>query len=116
MSFIYPRLVSVERPVIGADMQQEKLSYAAVSGLNNLKASIQFKAITGRPNTDLPADPSNETYWAIFIPFSQSGGVITRGLIKLRDVVIDDTDLRYEAVGPYWNSLGYNLRCKLLAP
>lgn len=118
LAFIYPRIVSVWRPTIGADMQQEALNYDPVSGLSNLMASIQLTGITGRPNTDLPADASNETYYDILIRFAQGmqSGVIDRGLILLRDKIIDDLNLSYEVVSPYWDSFGYNLRAKLLAP
>lgn len=115
MSFIYPRIISVVRPVVGNDMQYEQLVYEPVTDLNNLIASIQFKGITGTYNTSLPADASNETYWAIFVPFFPPNTIIADGLIQLRDVIIDDLTKRYEVVAPYWNSLGYNLRCKLLS-
>lgn len=118
LAFIYPRTVSVLRPDIEGDMKYETLDYLLVTGLSNLLASIQLTGITGRPNTNLPADASNETYWNIFIPFAQGmqTGVIARGLILLRDKITDDLNQAYEVVGAYWDSFGYNLRCKLLSP
>lgn len=116
--FIYPRTISVSRPIDPANLSYSELNYSPVTGLSNLIASIQYGSISGVPNTQLPGDASNETYWDIYIPFAQGlqSGVIANGLILLRDKIIDDQSLQYEVVAPYWDSLGYKLRCKLLSP
>jgi len=105
MSFLYPRTVSIARTATAAtaglvsynDLEQET---TVASGL---EASIQLKKEHGKPAADLPGDALERTLWTIFIPNQP----IT--LIQSRDVVIDETGVRYQILAPYWNSLGYNL-------
>lgn len=115
-NFIYPDLVSLYTINGTSDENYAQINYTPVSNMANLVCSIQFTGITGKPMTDSGSDASNETYWNIFIPFPQNklSGVIPNNLIHSRDKLIDQNNKAYEVVGPYWDSLGYNLRCKLL--
>lgn len=114
MSFIYPRTVSISRPV--ADLGIGQVAYGGELPINELSiatglpASIQLKGGGAKPGADLPADMANRTFWRILIP----PGAIAFGRIKVRDIITDDLGLRYAVVGNYWNSLGYGLRCELL--
>lgn len=113
--FIYPDTVSLQTMNVTPDGAYAAASYTVVTNMANLIASIQFTGITGKSTTDSPSDASNETYWNIFIPFAQNklSGVIANDLVHARDLLIDQNGKHYEVVAPYWDSLGYNLRCKL---
>lgn len=112
MSFIYPRKVSIVRPVSGRGLgkvgyngqrpgnQQHEQSVA-----EKLPASIQLMKGMGRPASGLPGDAAQKTIWRILIPLS----AIANGAIKTHDVVIDDLGERYDVTAAYWNSLGYGL-------
>lgn len=113
MSFIYPRTISVGRqpittgggvqPYSGMQPPQE------VPVATGLPASIQLNRERGKTEANLPAD-GTKTLWRVFIPRSSA----TNGLIESRDIVTDDLGVRYQVLGPYWNSLGYNLLCERL--
>jgi hypothetical protein len=114
MSFVYPRVISITRPI--ADLGVGAVEYGGELPLNEesiatqLPASIQLNKQGAKPGADLPADMSNRTFWKILIP----NGAIAFGTIRVRDIVTDDLGLRYAVVANYWNSLGYGLRCELL--
>lgn len=113
MSFIYPRTISVLRTPVNDDVSNHDYS-ARVPPLtviaSNIPASIQLRAQTTKPNTNLPQDVSNDTYWRIFIPKK----ALAKGIIKKSDVIEDEEGNRYEVDGDYWNSLGYNILAKNL--
>lgn len=112
MSFIYPRTISVLRMPVSTDIDD-----TAYEGrvppltviLTGLSASIQQKSTTSSAKEKFPQDASNETYWRIFIRKPP------RGVIKIRDVIVDDLGYKFEVVGDYWNSLGYNVLAKRLS-
>lgn len=109
MSFIYPRTIKITRqaPVTAVGAVQ----YSAVQASQEtnvavgLPASIQLDRTGRKPDANLPADIAGRTLWRILIPLSAAA----QGLIQANDVIIDDLNVRYQVVGPYWNSLGYNL-------
>ena len=114
MSFLYPRLVSITRPV--ADLGIGQVEYGGELPINEdsiatqIPASIQLNKQGSKPGADLPADMSNRTFWKILIPL----GAVSFGVIKVRDIITDDLGMRYAVAGAYWNSLGWGLRCELL--
>lgn len=114
MSFLYPRVIAITRPI--ADLGVGQVEYGGELPINEesvatqIPASIQLDKQGGKPSADLPADMAHRTFWKILIPL----GFIAFGTIKVRDIITDDLGLRYAVVANYWNSLGYGLRCELL--
>lgn len=109
MSFLYPRTISVTRqtPVtaVGA-VQYSAVQESQETGIaTGLPASIQLDRSGRRPDPNLPADIVGRTLWRVLIPLASAA----KGLIQANDVITDDLNVRYQVVGPYWNSLGYNL-------
>lgn len=120
-SFIYPRTISVYRQKTTSSVGDRGYSAergptdvnAVIAGgaaLSGLSASIQLDRQGQHNQVGLPTDAAHATVWKIFIPKSEAA----LGSIKTTDIVIDDTGVAYQVFGPYWNSLGYQLRCTLL--
>lgn len=113
MSFLYPRTVAITRQAVStgggvkgySGMQPSQESSIAAG----LPASIQLAKERGKPEANLPAD-SGKTLWKVLMPLS----AVTLGTIQSRDIITDDLGARYQVIGPYWNSLGYNLLCERL--
>lgn len=112
MSFLYPRKITVLRAITASNINDHSYEGRTQSEFttiaSNLIASIQLSSQSSRPTTQLPADASNDTYWRIFQP------TLAAGTIQVRDVIVDDLGRRFEVVGDYWNSLGYNILAKRL--
>jgi hypothetical protein len=58
----------------------------------------------------LPADTVGKPTWYIFIPLY----ALPMGAVRSDDTVVDDAGLRYQVVGPYWDSLGHKLLAQIL--
>lgn len=112
MSFLYPRTISISRPLVatgggvqpyggngGTNPSNEQLLYSGKP------ASIQLAKERGKPETNLPAD-ANKTLWKVLMPLSAG---ITAGSVVRGDIVTDDKGQRYQVWAPYVNSLGPNL-------
>jgi hypothetical protein len=117
MSFLYPRTISVTRPVNdlapGYQPNYSGLNQANETPIaSGLPASIQLKKERGKPDPDLPGDASAKSFWTVFIP----RGSAALGLIQTNDVITDELGVRYQVTGPYWNSLGYALLVECLEP
>jgi len=121
MSFLYPRKIDVRRPNSHAALPRvpavvTALDYGGVQRtdettvLRGLPASVQSKGSAGERNNSLPSDTGATGIWEILIPRNSA----KCGQIKARDIIVDDLGERYQVTFPYWNSLGYKLRCKLL--
>lgn len=113
MTFMYPRTVTIRRPV--PHTGTGALGYGGLNAANEtviasgLPASIQQQRAQGAPEAHLPADPARgSTAWRILVRSKD------RDLIQGRDIIVDDLGVRYQVVAPYWNSLGYNLFCNRL--
>ena len=125
MSFLYPRTVSFSRPTItpptqvgdqgyeaqrgAADATPESGDDVALAGLANLKCSIQLDRQGQANPTNLPTDV-REALWRIFIP----GRSAALGQITEHDIATDDLGKRYDVVSAYWDSLGYQIKARLL--
>lgn len=113
MSFLYPRTIAVRRP--GAQSGEGALAYGGqtqereVDVATGIRAGIQERREGQRNGVALPADGTRPT-WYVFIPKSAAA----LGLIKDRDVVVDDLGERYQVVANYWDSLGYRLTVERL--
>lgn len=110
MSFLYPRTIAISRPTgqsgIGAVGYGGEVPADEEPVASGVPASIQLDR-QGRDNrTGLPGD-AKSTLWRIL--FKQP-----KGTVQNRDVITDDLGDRYQVIGPYWNSLGYNCLCELL--
>lgn len=109
MSWIYPRRVAITRPQVelplGAGPYSAEALTKEIPVAANIPASIQLKGGSRRPDPMLPADTSSKTLWRVFIP----APALADGTVQTRDILTDDLGQRYQVIGPYWNSLGYNL-------
>ena len=114
MSFIYPRLATITRPVSGGGAVGIRTNYSGVVTASEttiatgIKCSIQFKTTGNAPLQSLAADIRARTQWRVFMP------TVALGVIQDRDIVTDDLGQRYQVNANYWNSLGYNLYCERL--
>lgn len=117
MSFIFPRTITIRRTAVSTAVGalpyqgRTEANEADVAGAVDLPASIQSKSRSRTMGESLPSDPKNWPRWQIIIP-KRSAGL---GLIQQGDIVVDDLGVRYQVVAPYWNSLGYQLDCEMLA-
>lgn len=118
MSFIYPRTITITRPIVTAESSPPGLQPIAeftpsdqALVASGLPASIQFDRGGGPPPGQLPGDARKAGQYRIMIPLGAIGGPPA---ILDRDFVTDDTGLRYQVASAYWNSLGWNLKADRL--
>lgn len=122
MSFLYPRTITIARKATTSAVGDQGFSAQAgptdattvvVNGspLSGLAASIQIDRQGQRNPVGLPTDALHATIWRILIDPTAGPPV---GSIKTADIVTDDAGIAYQVFGPYWNSLGWQLRCTLL--
>lgn len=111
MSFLYPRTISITRPAvntgIGAVGYQGLKPSTETVVVSTIPASIQQTQQSKKPDANLPGDASRGTVWNIF--FMQP-----LGIVKNRDIITDDLNIRYQVMAAYWNSLGYRCVCERL--
>lgn len=112
MSFTYPRLVDIHRPIIlpnsiGSVGYQQISKSSETRIFTAIQASIQ-KASSVSDLMKLPGDTESGSLWNIFMRSLQNGDVHDR------DIIIDDLDIRYQVTSAYWNSLGYKCLCERL--
>jgi hypothetical protein len=118
LSFVYPRIISISRPNVPAETSTPGLQSIAeftpadqtIVALG-LPASIQLDRGGGPPPGQLPGDARKAGQYRVMIPLGAIGGPPA---ILDRDIVTDDTGLRYQIASAYWNSLGWNLKCDKL--
>jgi hypothetical protein len=114
MSFVYPRTITITRPNtvsgIGGQGYEGLAQDQETTIVSGIAASIQERSTTRRPDARLPGDVNNNTIWHIYIKRS----LVALGVIQDRDIVTDDLGNRFQVMGAYWNSLGYNLDCTKL--
>lgn len=114
MSFMYPRLITISRPIptagVGAIDYEVLQANDETVIASNIPANIQYDSTTDRITAKLPADAYRGMRWKVFIPLKS----IAKGIVKDNDVVTDDEGIRYQVSGAYWNSLGCNLKCERL--
>lgn len=125
MALIYNRRITVRRPRIGSAERPGRLPDVGLqddySGVNqgddfnesvvarDLPANIQYVGQARAKGAELPADTQNRTNWDIYLPPKVS----RLGLVKVRDVVVDELGNRYQVTAPDWGALGYRLRTEL---
>lgn len=113
MSFLYPRTISIRRPA--AQSGEGALAYGGqtqsgeTSVETGVPASIQERREGQKSQVGLPGDGTKPT-WYVFIPRS----ALALGVVKDRDVVVDDQGERYQVIANYWDSLGYRLTAERL--
>ena len=119
---IYPRLIEVRRAKTAAGAG-DALGLIGYSGeeattdptnpqgeivlLTGIPASIQASTSGRKKDASLPQDAVFAPTWKIWGPL----GVMVKGIVRDRDIVIDDEQYRYEVAQAYWNILGYQLVC-----
>lgn len=114
-AFIYPRTIAVHRPnpdaTLGADTDYSGVTNSnEATVMTGVPCSIQYDAGGRNPETSLPADSPGRGAWKIFIPLASAA----LGTIQRNDIVVDDLGVRYQVRAPYFNSLGYSIRCESL--
>lgn len=113
MSFLYPRTISVYSPaaqtgegVLGYGGQTQAGETAKVSGV---RASIQLRREGQRSQVGLPGDGSRPS-WDIFT----SRRALAVGVVRDRDIIVDDLGRRFQVLGDYIDSLGGKFRVETL--
>ena len=110
---MWPRTVSVVRSVAndGTGLQGESGARVGqeTSVVSNLPASIQAQREGQRDPVGLPTDGTRPV-WRIYL----KPGAVALGVIRDRDIAVDDLGNRYQVVADYWDSLGYRLHCERL--
>ena len=105
MSFVYPRTIAITRPGaqtgVGAQGYGGQSPQSETAVASGVPASIQQtkKGGSGGDIAGLPAGVPR-SMWDIFF-------VLPNGTVQDRDIITDDTGIRYQVYGAYWNSLGY---------
>lgn len=113
MSFIYPRTIEVRRP--HAQTGEGMLGYggATQSGeavvQSGIAASIQLRREGQRNPAALPGDGTRPS-WDVFTPQR----ALAAGVVKDRDILVDDLGRRFIVLGDYIDSLGGKLRVETL--
>lgn len=110
MSFIYPRLISIYRPNVNTAVDQgnqELLPSDETLIANNIRASIQLAKTARNLKAGLAGDVLSGSFWKVFFRSPI-------GLVNNNDIIVDDSNNRYQVTANYWNSLGYNCLCELL--
>lgn len=110
--FLYPRTISIRRPVtVAASTHVGDRGYAAERGaadetviLSGKRASVQLSS-GGKTPAGLPTDPGRPSA-RIFIPLSES---VPMGAIREADIVVDDTGRRFKVSLAYWTQMGWTL-------
>lgn len=113
MNFLYPRVIQLRRVAVqtgegiapyGGHTQAGETTVAS-----GIACSIQERREGQRSVVGLPGDGTKPT-WYVFIPRSQ----LALGVVKDRDIVVDDQAERYQVIANYWDSLGYRLTVEKL--
>lgn len=113
MSFVYPRTIAIHRP--GAQTGEGKLGYGGATQaaetlvVAGIAASIQLRREGQRSPVGLPGDAARPS-WDVFT----RRGALEDGLVKDRDIVVDDLGRRFLVLGDYIDSMGGKYRVERL--
>lgn len=114
MSFMYPRTITLVRPARQSGGGKQSYGGKTQAGeaiiAEGVPCNFDLRREGQKDTTGLPGDGTRPTY-DCRIPLK----ALAKGMVKDRDIIIDDEGLRYQVVGPFWASLGYALRVELLA-
>lgn len=132
--FLYPRLVSIYRPVSNADAAVAAgaavvgvLGYSGAHGSTLPNALDQSETVvvtdvpcniasggagkSTKPGGGLPADSPGPIHWSFVFPEDY----LPLGTIKERDIIIEESGGRHQVASATWTPLGYQaLAVKLL--
>lgn len=114
MSTVYTRTIRIVRPTpvasLGATDYSGARSWQEKPLASSIQAAIQYKSQGKASGADLPGDTVGRSMWRILIPIAG----VSRGLIQVRDLIYDDTNIRYQVTAPYYTAYGYQLLCERL--
>ena len=111
MTFLYPRLVTLSRPV--ADPGVGARPYGGLSPANEttlaagVPAHVQADRQGTAPETRLPGDAAGDSIWKVIVK-------VALGLVRTDDIVTDDLGNRYQVISAAWGPLVTTLRCQIL--
>jgi hypothetical protein len=116
---IYPRIIEVHRSRTVAGATDTVIGLTGYSGaeastslsdpagevvlLTGVPASIQAGPTGRKKDSALPQDVVFMPTWLIFTAQS----ALAKGMVRDRDIIVDDESYRYEVGQAYWNRLGY---------
>lgn len=108
MSFMYPRTASFHRPGAQSGVGAQPYGGATVSKetpvVTNVPCSIQERREGSNNTVGLPGDAQRPT-WYVYAPKK----ALALGVVRERDIMIDDLGIRYQVIAPYVDSLGPRL-------
>jgi hypothetical protein len=115
-SLLYPRMVSITRPIpdtgVGAQPYSGLTKVGETVVVSNIPANVQNPTRTrsGASEAGLPGDTSSKISIDILLPGTYS----ILGQITERDIATDDLGKRYQVVAAIWGVTGYTLLTTLL--
>lgn len=123
MSFLYPRTISVRRQKIAPSASFGTEAFGGVGPANEsiiysgIPASIQDDRLGRFTPSNLPSSSGLPILRILIPPGAVPLSLSTndQGAIRKNDIIVDDTGLRYQVHTPAWTSLGWNLKCELMA-
>jgi hypothetical protein len=110
---VYPHRIRVLRPKMEGGFGAQ--GYAGMRESNeeqiavNLPAAIQARGSGKGNEAELPGDAPTTT-WLILIP----AYALARNTVRMRDIIVDETGVRYQVTNPYNTVFGHNLRARRL--
>ncbi|WP_435018488.1 hypothetical protein TA3x_000462 [Tundrisphaera sp. TA3] len=111
LPFLFPRTITIRR-----QQDDDSPGEQVYSGLleskedviaSNIPARIQSDRQGGTPEAKLPADAAGQSIWKIIFKAD-------RGLVRTRDIIVDDLGQRYQVISPYWGPLVTTCRVQIL--
>ena len=120
---VYPRVIQLMRQATNAGAADATIGLTGYSGAEAAPAPVdpqgRFTLATGIPasiqagptgrkkDSALPQDVVFMPTWFILIPLS----ALAKGMVRDRDMIVDDENYVYEVGQAYWNRLGWKLIC-----
>lgn len=111
MSFLYPRTVSISRPIQDPTLGAQPYSGLRADSETEIASGIAAHIQIDRQN---PASPTKLPSDAVSLPVYKIIVKVARGLVKRGDVITDDIGSRYQVISPDWGPLVTTCRAQLL--
>ena len=113
MSLLYPRMVTIQRK-IESDKPGAQGGYGGVTPDQfatipaTLRAHIAAERQGTSPEAKLPGDAAGQSIWSISFPRMKLG------VVRSRDVIVDELGQRYEVISADWSPLCTVCRSQIL--